>query len=176
MKKLTLIAAAFALLAVSCKKSGSPSNSSYYIKATMDGTAKTFNTNCFATIDSLSGSVTLTMVGSVKAPPDLESIDLTINNTPSGKAIVAGSYNEISTTDYLIVGVYNPDSTTVVFGTGINPAPANPFQLTITSINKTSVQGTFSGDFYYVNTTTGAFGPAKKTFTNGQFNLKIMPI
>ncbi|HLZ88790.1 MAG TPA: hypothetical protein VKQ52_16160 [Puia sp.] len=172
MKKLLVAAISLALLALACKKSGS-SSSSYYFTASMNDTAKTFNVNAMAMMDTLSGIVSLSLIGNVSSAANFEGMNLTINNSPSNKPIVAGTYTENST-DFAVAGVYNPGSTTIVYGAGEFPSPPNPLTIVITSIDKSSVKGTFSGDFYYTNTAVvGPVGPGKKTFTKGQFYLKI---
>jgi hypothetical protein len=171
MKKITTLALSLALLATACKKSGS-SSSAYYIKGNMNDTAMTFNVDAAAHMSTMAGFTTLAMIGSVSNPQNLQGISLNINNTPSNKKIVTGTYTE-SSTDFVVGAVYNPGSSTVVYGAPVMPNPMHPLTITITSIDQNTVKGTFSGDLFYTNTTTGTFGSAKKTFTNGEFYLKI---
>ena len=132
----------------------------------------TFNVNAFATMDTLVGITSLSIIGNVSSAANLQGINLTINNSPSSKPIVAGTYSETST-DFAVAGVYNPGSTTIVYGAGEYPSPPNPLTIVITSISNGVIQGTFSGDFYYTNTSTAFIGLPKKTFTNGQFSVQI---
>lgn len=174
MKKILLFTACIAVLAVSCKKSSSSSNGGYYIKATVDGTAKTFNVNAMAMKMDMGGAVSLSIFGNVTSAATLEGINLTINNTPNpSKAITAGTYDELVTDNFVTAGVYNPGSTTIVWGAGEYPNPPHPLQIVITSIDDKTVKGTFSGDFYYTNVSTVQIGPDKKSFTNGEFYVKI---
>lgn len=172
MKKIFIFASTLAVLASACKKSGSSSSSTYYIKGNMNDTAMTFNVDAAAHLTTMSGFTTLAIIGSVSNPQNLQGISLNINNTPSNKPIVAGTYTE-STTDFVVGAVYNPGSSSVVYGAPVNPNPTNPLTITITSIDNNTVKGTFSGDLYYTNTTTGSFGSTKKTFTNGEFYVKV---
>jgi len=172
MKKTLLFTVTIALFTLSCKKS-STSGSPYYIKATVDGTAKTFNVNAMAMKMTAAGITSISVFGNVKSAADLEGINIGINNTPSSKPIVAGTYTETNTADFVTAGVYNPGSQTVVWGAGQYPSPTHPLTIVITSIDDKTIKGTFSGDFYYTNTATVQIGPDKKTFTNGEFNVKF---
>ena len=167
-----IFASALALLVVSCKKSGSSSSSGSFIKADMNDTAKTFNVNAAAQMSNIGGFTSLSIYGNATSAQNLEGINLTINNTPSNKPIVAGTYTENST-DFAVAAVYNPGSNTIVYGAGIMSSTPNPLTITITSIDKNTVKGAFSGDFYYTNTATGTFGSETKTFTNGEFNVQL---
>ncbi|MDO6434814.1 hypothetical protein Q4E93_29650 [Flavitalea sp. BT771] len=171
MKKILLFTVTIALFSLSCKKS-STSGSPYYIKASVDGTPKTFNVNAMAMKMSV-GMTSISVVGNVKSAADLEGINITINNSPSGKPIVAGTYSESDATDFAAAAVYNPGSQTIVWGAGDYPNPPHPLTIVITSIDDKTIKGTFSGDFYYTNTATAQFGPDKKTFTNGEFYVKF---
>ncbi|HVS96556.1 MAG TPA: hypothetical protein VHE54_08710 [Puia sp.] len=166
-----VLAASLALLVVSCKKS-KPSSSSNSITADMNDTAKTFNVNAGAQLLDLGGYTALSIYGNATSAQDLEGLNLSINNTPGNKPIVAGTYTENST-DFSVGAVYNPGSNVIVYGAGVIPNPTHPLTITITSIDKNSVKGTFSGDFIYTNTATGTFGTDVKTFTNGQFNVQM---
>jgi hypothetical protein len=172
MKKLLIATIAIVLISLSCKKSGS-SSGSYYFKGSANDTALTFNVNATAILDSTGGFTTLALTGNVSSAANLQGLTLDINNTPSGKPIVAGTYTETNMTDFVVGGVYNPGGTSVVYGAGEFGTPTNPLTITISSIDKNTVKGTFSGDFFYTDITTGYVGMPIKTFTNGQFDLKI---
>jgi hypothetical protein len=171
MKKILLLSACVATLFLSCKKSSS--GSSYYIQASVDGTAKTFNVNAMGVKFVANGVTDISVTGNVTSAANLEGINITINNSPSSKPIVAGTYSETNGTDFAVGAVYNPGSTTIVYGAGVYPNPVNPLQIVITSIDNNTIKGAFSGDFYYTNAGTGTIGPAKKTFTNGEFYVKF---
>ena len=175
MKKLLIASLAIVIISLSCKKSGS-SSGSYSITASANDTAMTFNVNAMATEDSTGGITSLVIFGNVSSAANLQGISLDINNSPTHKPIVAGTYVETNTTDFVTAGVYNPGSSTIVYGAGIEPNPTNPLTITITSIDKNTVKGTFSGDFYYMNTQTAYIGLPIKTFTKGQFYVKIQPL
>jgi hypothetical protein len=148
---------------------GGGSTSTYYIKAKLDGVARTFNANAMAIKTNLAGFSTLSIIGNA-ATGSLEGINISINNTPNVSATIGtGTYSESNTTNYLLAVVYNAGSTSAVWGAGLNPAPANPFEVVITSLTATEVKGTFKGDVYDNNGT----GTNKKTFTEGEFNVKF---
>lgn len=153
--------------------SNSTTTSSYYIKASMDGVAKTFNVGAMGLETDLSGLTMLDITGLASSASNLESIGITINNSGNSKPIVSGSYSELETDGFIVGAAYNPGSTTIVYGTGLYPDTINPLKVTITAIDSKTVKGTFSGDFYYTNTLTDSVGPGKKTFTNGEFNVQF---
>lgn len=150
---------------------GSGSTSGYYITADMDGVAKTFNVSATATTNTLSGITILQIEGFATSVQNLESFGLMITD-PTGP-VTAGTYSELDNTGIVTQGDYNPGSTTVVWGTGLVSDVSNPLKVTISQIDSKTVTGTFSGDFYYVNTTTAQIGPDKKVFSNGKFYLKF---
>jgi hypothetical protein len=148
-------------------------SSTYYIKASMDGVAKTFNVSAMGIESNLAGITMLDITGLASSASSLESLGITINNSGNSKPIVAGSYSELETDGFVVAAVYNPGSTTIVYGAGLYLDTINPLKVTITSIDSKTVKGTFSGNLYYTNTTTDSVGPGKKTVTNGEFNVKF---
>jgi len=171
MKLFLIPLICIAALVVSCHKSGSD-NPSYYIRASVDGTAMSFSAKTLAGKFTNAGTTTLSITGAVSSSKNLGTIQLYILNVPGGKPIVAGTYSETDRTDFSMWGLYYPDSTNHVYQGGQLNNPANPFKITITSIDNTAVKGSFSGDYYF-NTGTTIPGPEKKTFTNGEFYVKF---
>ncbi len=165
------------LMFVSCQReidtlldddgSGGGSSSTYFIKARIDGAEKTFNANAKAVRMDMGGFLTVAIVGNASAG-SLEGINITINNIPSGNAIGPGTYLETDINEFLMVPVYVITSS-VVYGAGLQASPPNPFTISFSELTTTTAKGTFSGDVYE----NSGFGPAKKTFTNGEFNLKF---
>jgi len=174
MKKIFTLSLCLAIISISCKKSGSGgSTSSYYMKATIDGTAKTFNVDALGQKFTSGGVTFIGASGNVTTPTSsLEGMGITINNSPSQKPIVAGTYSETASPDFAAGAVYNPGSATIVYGTGLYPT-TNPLKIIITAIDNSTIKGTFSGDFYYSNSSTQQIGPTKKTVTNGEFYVKF---
>ena len=153
---------------------GGNTNTNYYIKFSLDGTARTFDVHPQALLTSAFGATILSFIANSNASSGLEGISLSINNTPSDNPIIAGTYTETDVLNFLTAGVYNPGSTTEVYGAGVSPNPTNPLKIVISSIDATTATGTFSGDFIYVNSTTQTVGPGKKVISNGQFYLPVI--
>lgn len=168
MKKIVLFVALIGAL-VSCKKSNSGS-SGYHVTASVDGAAKAFNTAPLATKLTNTSTTQITVDGF--ATGGGESISLIIDNAPSGKPIVAGTYTD-TTSDFEVALFYTQNltaayagGTTVAAGLAIQ----NHVKIVITSIDTTSsIKGSFSGDLFL----NGDVTAAKKTFTNGDFYVKF---
>jgi hypothetical protein len=171
MKKCLIAFICLITISLSCKKNSS-STPTYYFQCTLDGVAKTFNVNSKAIILNMAGIQSLSLIGNVTSAANLEGLNITVNNSPSPtkKQVVAGSYSEQQSTDFVLGAVYNPGSATEVYGAGVFPG-SNPFQLVITSMDANTIKGTFSGNLYYQNDVTGTIGPNFKVVTNGQFYL-----
>src|SRR5689334_18855107 len=79
------------LLFVSCSKKDSGGTPAYYMKATIDGTTKTYTANAIALKLDVSGTYSLSM-NAVAGSSSLESLGLQITQTTG--AIAAGTYTE----------------------------------------------------------------------------------
>lgn len=170
MKKCLIACICLVIISLSCKKS-SNSTPAYYLKCSLDGVAKTFNVNAKASNMNMAGIQSLSVYGNVTSAATMEGLNITVNNSPSpGKKIVAGTYSESQSTDFVVGAVYNPGSTTVVYGAGVYPG-SNPLQIVITAMDANTIKGTFSGNLYYENTSSGTIGPNFKVVTNGEFYL-----
>ena len=176
MKKRLFFAALLLGLAVSCKKSNSGSTS-YHVTATIDGKNETFNVSPAATRTYIGGATYIAISGLATSSPTGGLLELGLSNNPGGPAIKAGTYTDTSTI-FTVTGLYQVSTseqyaagTVVFFGTsgGGNPPLTNHFKLVITSVDSTSIKGTFSGDFFTGASTSGT----KKTVTNGDFYVKF---
>lgn len=174
MKKITLFSVLLIVLFAACKKSNTVS---YHLTATVDGQAKTFNFNPIATKMTNSGYTFITVTGFSAASLNTETFTLSLHNSITGvKVFQAGTFSDTASA-YAISGMYQPSITTqYVAGTGIvaqtlgtSATIANHLKLVITSIDSTSVKGTFSGDCYFNGDPTAG----KKTITNGDFYAKF---
>lgn len=182
MKQLVLIAIA-GLFLVSCSKeksfetsTGSPGggNTTYYITAKINGTLTTFNVNDVAKItDFGSGLKSLSITGSASSDPSsLKGIDLSINFFNIAPAV--GTYAaDSSSTDYMTAGIYNPDSSMVVYTTGVSANSALPLTITLTKLDNTVVEGTFKGAFYKTDISSGTSSADYLTMSEGSFRLPI---
>ena len=172
MKKIVLFTALIGAL-VSCKKSNSGS-SGYHVTASADGSGKAFNTAPVATKLTNLGNTQITVDGFTTASSSGESLSLIIDNFPSGKPIVPGTYTD-TTSDFEVALFYTQNlSTGYAGGTSVAAGAAvtiqNHVKVVITSIDTTSsVKGSFSGDVFL----NGDVTAAKKTFTNGDFYVKF---
>jgi hypothetical protein len=161
MKKIILLAA-MPLLLLACKKSKSDNLPENTITATINDTDYVFNTNFTSQ--------------TVIDPPEIFYVGLAADSTLpaasfdfavgmlNGKPITTGVYTEtgdptkIASAELDIQGLPHYETA----GT-----KADPFTVTITSINTTSVQGTFHGNIYK----NGDSLQTKKVITNGKFNM-----
>jgi hypothetical protein len=153
---------------------GGGGNNSYYIRAKVNGSDRSFNYNDMAKVTDLGGgSKTISLIGSASpSATNLEGINLTIsflNGSP-----VAGTYNEDNQSlDYIVAGVYNPNSSTVVYAAGLSATTALPLSVTISKIDNTVAEGTFKGAFYKTDISSGGPGTEYLSFTEGAFRLPI---
>lgn len=164
---LTILAYSFV---VSCKKTSSGPET-YHFNATIDGQAQTF-TNPVAVTWGISVNVTEdNFEGFTQAYTANPTLRLMWTNTSPGTSLGVGTWSDTSK-NYNISGSYlvTPYEG---YGAGTNLAATadtsgvkitNHLKIIITSMDGTSVRGTFSGDFYYLNEPFAA----KKTIT-GEF-------
>jgi hypothetical protein len=147
--------------------------SAYYIRGKKDGTAFNFTVNTMAKITDIGqGIVSLSLIASAGGS-NMEGINIGINFA-NGKSPAVGTYSEDdSSLDYSILGVYNPNSTTIVYGAGVFSPSAKPLVVKILSKTNTEMTGTFEGAFYKTELSSGTIGPDFISFTEGEFKLKI---
>lgn len=175
MKKLShalALTVALSITLFSCKKHDAK-NSDYYIKGKKDGTSYVFTTNAQAMINDYSASAGIISLNLLANGTALEGFNLGINFS-SGTAVQAGTYSEdYSGSEYIVGGVYNPNSTTVVNAAGIQSPSAKPLVIKILTKTSTEITGTFEGAFYREDTSTGTLYPDYILFTEGEFKLQI---
>ncbi|MBS1663849.1 MAG: hypothetical protein JST68_22580 [Bacteroidetes bacterium] len=144
----------------------------YYIKFSMDGATKTFKTNAMAIVTTNSGATNLAMVANA-ATTSLEGINITIGGSTSGNAIVPGTYSEDGSPNFLVAGVYNPGSTSIIYSAGLHASTGNPLKIVISDISTSTVKGTFGGDFWYSQVGSLPTSSDKKVLSNGEFYLPV---
>lgn len=175
MRKTLILSLTLAAFLLSCKKD----NSSYYIRCTIDGTARTFNVNTFARkeTDPASQNTVIGMGGFATSDYEGEWFGFMIDNIPSGDPIIAGSYDHTSA-DFDMLATFSSEATGMEYMSGSSvdeDAIAyavtinNHFRMTIESIDGSTIKGTFSGDYY----DQGDPRENKKSVTNGEFYLKL---
>jgi hypothetical protein len=142
-------------------------SSGYYIKGKKDGVAFNFTTMAQAKITVVPP---VTLFNMIAFGTGLEGFNIGINFMNG--TVVPGTYREDNTgTDYIVGGVYNPNSTDFVYGAGIQVS-VKPLVITIVTKTATEVSGTFSGAFYK-QSLSGTFFSEYITITEGEFKLPI---
>lgn len=142
----------------------------YYIKCKIGSVDKTFNVSAAASkADMGDGSFTYSIFGKASSTAsDYESIGLALRIYVP---FVTGTYKETDpTTDYLVAGIYNPNTTDATKIYASLGDANNPFQVTFTTIDSTTLAGTFKGSLILNN---GASNPDSAVITNGQFKVKL---
>jgi len=133
-----------------------------FIKCTIDGASRTFNTNLFgALIDPTIFSLT----GNETSATNTPQFDLAISKSP---AITAGIYNQLSALNAInfCVAKYN-DGVSATEWTIALLGQTGGFSVNVTSYTANRIEGTFSGTLYSDN----GKGIETKVITDGQFSL-----
>lgn len=172
----TLFIALSVLTFTSCKKSNSEDRGGYYIRGKKDGTAFTYSANAMAMITDFGGGTGVSLSLFANAQPNaasLEGLGMSINFS-AGHSPAVGVYTEDHAgTDYVAAGVYNPNSTTIVWGAGIHFPTVKPLKITILTKTATEMTGTFEGAFYKQDVSIPAFYDDYILFTEGEFKLPV---
>jgi len=151
---------------------GTPGGSAYYIKCKKDGVQKSYTSFASANIiDLTSGVMSLALVAGT--PNSLEGFNIGINffnSTP----IKVGTYTEdYLGLEYIVGGVYNPNSTSIVYGAGIQTPSIKPLVVKILTKTTTEMTGTFEGAFYKLDINSGSISTEYFLFTEGVFKLPV---
>lgn len=152
---------------------GGGSTGTYFIKGKIDGVAKTFSSTPMAVVIASGGSSVINFTAG-SGGTSLEGISLAINLV-SGSITAGTTYSEdAATTDYIVGGVYNPNSSTIIYAAGLAPISIDPLRITITSKTSTEVAGTFKGAFYKQDLSNPTLISTEfKRVTEGEFKLPI---
>jgi hypothetical protein len=179
MKKIAASALLFIILFVSCQKEKNRQNTdtNYHVSFTVDGSKKTFTGYAVAHTDTISGYVSLTILGA----PGENSFDnymgVYLDNFPAKGNITSGQYLDNGTnftllTTYVVNGVeYESGVSVAEDAVTENVTIANHFKLNITSMDKNTARGTFSGDYFSDGDPKDG---TKLTITNGEFYVKFI--
>jgi len=154
---------------------GGGGSTSYYIKGKKDGVAFNYTANTMAKITNFgAGTNTLSLALIAGAGgTSLEGLNIG-GNFQNGTSPEVGEYSEADNTlDYVIAGVYNPNSMDMVWGAGVFFPTAKPLTIKIATKTATEMTGTFEGAFYKTDLGSGTIGPEFILFTEGEFKLKI---
>ncbi|MGN6437292.1 MAG: hypothetical protein ACTHMM_12195 [Agriterribacter sp.] len=178
---ISLALFALAIFICSCKKNDSPPE--YHISCYINDTLRTFNFLPSFSFHSFNGTDinTIGILGFGAASQDMNSPSLEIRIEDfHTKKIVPGIYADTSGAIKMYAQYYAPhsDPTHVYSGTqmqedaeAVNFKITNGLTVVFTTVSKTVIQGTFSGDFFY---RAFGYGFAKPVhITNGSFYLKV---
>lgn len=137
------------------------------ISCNIDGANLTFNTNAEALRFDVGGASSIQIIGFQGVVGSSDQIAIALSSI---EPIEAGTYDE--------TGSVNGHAASVFFvkqGSSFpyinNNSTTNPATVTVTSVNATSIQGTFKGDVYL--TDASGITNTKKVILNGQFNLNF---
>ena len=177
MKKLPIALACIITISLtlfSCKKDSNKSaTSDNYIKGKKDGVAFNFTTNAMAKITDFSGSSGIISLNLLANGTALEGFNLGINFA-NGTTVQTGTFTEDNSgSDYILAGVYNPNSSTIVYAAGIQSPSAKPLTINILTKTSTEITGTFEGAFYKEDVSSGTMYPDYTLVTEGEFKLQI---
>jgi hypothetical protein len=139
------------------------------ITATIDGKVTTFNTAAQAVRTNIPGMSSYSILGFTGTGGASDQISVTVSSTTG--AVVTGTY------------LYDDITSTAIGGIGFvkygDPSPfssflstTNPTKVVVTSVSANAISGTFTGDVFQFNLTTGLIG-AKKLVTQGSFSVKV---
>jgi hypothetical protein len=171
----TLCIALMFLTLTGCKK-GNDDRGSYYIKGKKDGTAFTYSEIPMVIVTNFGSGTGIGLSFTANAQPNaanLEGLGFTINFS-AGITPAVGTYTEDNPgMDYVAAGVYNPGSTTIVWGAGIHYPTAKPLKITILTMTSTEMTGTFEGAFYKQDVSVPAIYDDYMLFTEGEFKLPV---
>ena len=151
---------------LSCKKSNTslPSNT---IQATINGKISTFNFGVSALRTGTPGTphYVIALTGLTDGTTLAGSISFSVQGVDN---ITTATYNENSIINNAsITYIDNIDLFGNIFSNG-HPT-SNPFIIVVTSLNSTSIQGTFYGDIFHNGDSTQTL----ETVTNGKFNVNF---
>jgi hypothetical protein len=164
--------------------SGTTTNSTYYIKCSINGVATIFNNPTvtgFAFINDTvvaGGALKYAEIQGATSVLPVETINITIDNLDTSN-IVGSTFVQVLE-DGLTLPAYPIECLSVQYisgkpvqflsNTSDSVSATNPIQITFTSFTKTVIHGTFNGDIFNY-TTPGSPG---ETITNGEFNLPVV--
>ncbi len=168
---LFLFACVIAFTFTSCKKSSSSDNSgSYYMKAKVDGSAKSFNTTVTALKGNLGNGMYSLIISGFGSNDQLslslwsDKDDFTAGKTFTSDALGGTTYNVLG----YAAPLGSSDPTSIWASVYDYGNVSKSFQCTITEATSAYVKGTFSGVIYQNNSSA----VASKTVAEGQFYAK----
>ena len=172
MKKL--FAALVIVCFFSCKKEHS-ADTNYHVSFAVNGVTKNYTGHVLAHADTTSGYVEFTILGTNTMTSTDDYLGIYLNNDPGGSNIASGQYQDAATS-YTLLTTYQNSGREYEAGQTVaqdaatdNITIANHFKVIITSMDKNTTRGTFSGDYYENGDVQGT----KISITNGEFYAPI---
>jgi hypothetical protein len=181
MKKLIGFALLTVIILVSCAKEkgrqqGQQDNN-YHFNFTVNGTKKSFTGYIAAHTDTTNGFVELMILGAPAVTSYDNYLGLYLSNDPAKGNIGTGQYLDNST-NYTLLTTYEISAVPYEAGQSVaedavtdNVTIANHFKLNITSMDKNTIRGTFSGDYFQDGS---AKNGTKLSITDGDFYVKFL--
>jgi hypothetical protein len=179
MKKLTILGLLVAISFVSCQKEKDrqDSDNNYHFSFTVDGVKKSYTGYIAAHTDTVSGYVSLTILGAPAVTSFDNYLGIYLDNVPNKGNITVGQYLDLGP-NFNLITTYNLNGVEYESGQSVaedaitdNITIANHFKLNITSMDKTTIRGTFSGDYFKDG---DAKNGTKLNITNGDFYVKFL--
>jgi hypothetical protein len=171
MKKISILSFLLIGMFAACKKSSS--GPTYHVSGSVDGSGKSFNYLCKALKVSQGSSNMISIMGAADATMGTSVVTIVLFNNAG--SITTGTYiDSVSSATTVDVDYTFPAQNLDYFGgtsayLAASKTIANHTKVVISYIDSTSIRGTFSGDLFLQGDATAA----KKTITNGDFNVKF---
>jgi hypothetical protein len=175
MQRLTATALLILFSFLSCKKGNDKEDTNFHLSFKVDGASKIYNGNLLAYTILDGEYTTLAICGT---PPNTSfdvNLGLYISNFPSKGNIASGQYSDTDTNFY-ILSKYEVNSVAHAAGHSVvwdanadNVTIANHLKINITSMDKNTIRGTFSGDYFLGYAKNGK----KISITDGDFYIKL---
>src|SRR5258706_6787626 len=175
MKIISVGALVLPVVFGSCSKEhGSDEN--YHVSFAVDGVSKTYTAHVLAHRDTTAGYFSITILATNSATSFDNYMGIYLDNSPGHGNFIAGQYADNSTT-FTVLTNYTNNSIEYDAGQSVaddaatyNVTIAHHLKVVITSIDKNTVRGTFSGDHYKDGDVRGT---TKLNITNGDFYANV---
>jgi len=180
MKKLIGLALIVTTLLVSCEKEKDnqrQQDDNFHFTYKANGTQKAYTGYIGAHLDTTNGFVELTVLGAPAATSFDNYLGFYLSNDDGKGSIGTGQFLDTQT-NYTLLSTYAVSAVEYEAGQSVamdavtdNVTITNHFKVNITSMDKTTIRGTFSGDYFVDGS---AKNGAKLTITDGDFYLKFL--
>lgn len=169
-----------AITFVSCEKEKDnqrQQDNNYHFTFTVNGAKKSFTGYIAAHTDTTNGIVELIVLGAPSVTSQDNYLGFYLSNDPGKGNIGTGQYLGTAT-NYTLLSTYALNAVEYESGQTMemeaisnNVTIVNHFKVNITSMDKTTIRGTFSGDYFADGDVKNG---AKLTITDGDFYVKFL--